>query len=269
MHHDLDTDMRAGSTRGGGAGAGVRWASAARTHPGLRRGANEDRWLATGGLLAVADGVGGERAGELAATVAISELLSLADAPVGLPRLMRAFEVANRTVLAMAERHPERAGMATTLTAAALHDGMVAVVHAGDSRAYRLRSGRLEALTQDHSFGGELARSGLLSPEEAARHPMRSVLTRCLGHAPRLQVDAWQQPLLPGDVYVLCSDGLTDVVKPDELCLLASDEDLDAAAERLVEAALEAGAPDNVTVVLARAAADRPAAQAARRRAAG
>lgn len=250
----VNADTHTGARARGLAGpdAHLQWACAARSDVGLRRSANEDRWLATAGLLAVADGVGGERAGELAATIAISELVAAAGrGGIDLAALMRAFHSANRTILALADRDTDRHGMATTLTAATLHDGAVGVVHVGDSRAYRLRNERLEALTQDHAFGGELVRSGLLTPQRAACHPMRSVLARSLGHSPGLQVDAWLQPVLPGDRYVLCSDGLTDTVSEAALAELVQHPELDVAADRLVAAALRSGGRDNVTVVLA------------------
>lgn len=253
MSVTLETDARAQGFAMEGAGGGLRWTSAARSHVGLRRNGNEDRWLATPSLLAVADGVGGGRAGEVAATVAISVLLAAASAdPLDLSRIIEAFDDANRAIIALAERDQARHGMATTLTAAALYDDAVGVVHVGDSRAYRLRSGRLEALTQDHSFGGELVRSGLLGREQAACHPLRSVLTRSLGQAGRVQVDALQQPLRPGDLYLLCSDGLSGMVSEQDLATLLEEPDLDRAADQLVAAALRAGGRDNVTVVLGR-----------------
>jgi protein phosphatase len=143
--------------------------------------------------------------------------------------------------------------MGTTMTAALVDvsAGTVSVGHVGDSRAYRIRGGELEQLTEDHSLVGELLRSGKLSPEEAEVHPQRSVITRALGTEPDVDVDTFTVPIQPGDLYLLCSDGLSTMVSDREIqALLAQEADLDRAARALIDAANEGGGEDNITVVL-------------------
>ena len=226
---------------------------AVRTHVGRRRATNEDRWLAEDGVYAVADGVGGGPAGEVAATLAVAELRGAHPAPnaVALAELLREI---NHTLRELGDRNPATEGMATTLTAVVAGEGRVAVAHVGDSSAYRLRDGRLERLTRDHSVGGELVRSGLLDPEAASVHPLCSMLTRSLGTLDDVEVDRAAYVSRPGDVYLLCTDGLTGAVPDDRIAqVLRTHRDLDRAATRLVECALRAGGRDNVTVVLFRA----------------
>src|SRR5581483_500093 len=143
-------------------------------------------------------------------------------------------------------------GMGTTMTAALVADDRVWIGHVGDSRAYRLRGGRLEQLTEDHSLVGELMRSGKLSPEEAETHPQRSVITRALGTDPDVDVDTFSVDAAPGDVFVLCSDGLTTMVDADTIRSLVEGNrsDLERAAKSLVDAANRAGGEDNITVVV-------------------
>jgi protein phosphatase len=136
-------------------------------------------------------------------------------------------------------------------------EGTIAVGHVGDSRAYRVRGGELEQLTEDHSLVGELLRSGKLSPEEAESHPQRSVITRALGTEADVDVDAFTVPVAPGDVYLLCSDGLSSMISDREiLSVLAEADDLDEAARALIDAANEGGGEDNITVVLFEIAAE-------------
>jgi PPM family protein phosphatase len=226
---------------------------AARTDVGLVREHNEDRFLVRPGLLVVADGMGGAKAGEVAAGLAVEHLERLGGESSA-AELTGAIEEANRAIRRLAEDDPERAGMGTTITAAMLGDGSVAeVLHVGDSRAYLLREGELRLLTRDHSMVAELVDRGTLTPEEAETHPQRNVITRALGAEPEVRVDHLQQELQPGDTLLLCTDGLSAHVPEAEIeAALNAAPSLDAAVDALVALANEAGGTDNVTVLLAR-----------------
>ena len=214
---------------------------------------NEDRSLARPGVLAVADGMGGALAGEVAAQVAVEAVARLA-APVTADDVRRALEEANRAIRRMASEDPDKAGMGTTLTAAMLADDRIDVVHVGDSRAYLWRDGELRQLTEDHSVVAELVRRGSLSAEDAEHHPQRNVITRALGAEPEVVADTVSEPLRDGDVMMLCSDGLSSYVPERDIAgVLAAATTLREAAAALVERANAAGGTDNVTVVLARA----------------
>ena len=223
------------------------------TDPGRVRRRNEDAFLCDPPLFAVADGMGGAQAGELASRIAVAafrEARSVATADPG-ARLRSIIQEANRRIYARAARDPDVAGMGTTVTAALVSGSEVAVGHVGDSRAYRIRDGALEQLTNDHSLVADLVRSGRISPEEAELHPQRSVITRALGTDPAVEVDSFSLELRPGDVFLLCSDGLTSMVDDADLLAAVSREpDLSAAARALVDAANREGGEDNVTVVL-------------------
>src|SRR5205807_6136696 len=141
--------------------------------------------------------------------------------------------------------------MGTTLTAAYLDEAELAIAHVGDSRAYLFRDGSLRRLTQDHSLVDELVRRGKLTEEQAAEHPQRSIITRALGAEPEVEVDTWSYPVRPGDVLLLCSDGLTSMVSEEQVgIILAHAENLEEAADELIAAANAAGGRDNITVVL-------------------
>jgi PPM family protein phosphatase len=225
----------------------------ARSDVGRVRAHNEDRYLAAPPLLAVADGMGGAQAGEVAAGVAVEHLEALGPEPS--PEELRAAIVeANEAIRRMAAEDPERAGMGTTVTAALLGDGgRLELMHVGDSRAYLLRGDRLERLTRDHSLVADMIERGSLTEEEAGSHPQRNVITRALGAEPGVEVEHSGVPLQPGDVVLLCTDGLCGHVPDEEIRrALTGSETLDDAAEALVEDANAAGGPDNVTVLLAR-----------------
>ena len=214
---------------------------------------NEDRSLARPAVLAVADGMGGALAGEVAAQVAVEAVAGLS-APVTAEDVRRALQVANRAIRRMAAEDPDKAGMGTTLTTALLADDRLDVVHVGDSRAYLWRDGELRQLTEDHSVVAELVRRGSLSAEDAESHPHRNVITRALGAEPEVVADTVSEPLRDGDVVLLCSDGLSSYVpERDIAAALAAAGSLREAAAALVERANAAGGTDNVTVVLARA----------------
>ena len=227
--------------------------SAGLTDPGRVRRRNEDALVCAPPLFAVADGMGGAQAGELASRIAAAAFREAGAADVLDPqaRLRSIIQEANRRIYARASRDPEVSGMGTTVTAALLAGDQVAVGHVGDSRAYRVREGTIEQLTNDHSLVADLVRSGRLSPEEAELHPQRSVITRALGTDPAVEVDSFSAEVRPGDVFLLCSDGLTTMID-DATVLesLSSSADLAAAARALVTAANRGGGEDNVTVVL-------------------
>jgi protein phosphatase len=229
----------------------------ARSDVGRVRAHNEDRYLAAPPLLAVADGMGGAQAGEVAAGVAVEHLEGLGPEPS--PDALRAAIVeANEAIRRMAAEDPERAGMGTTVTAALLGDGgRLELMHVGDSRAYLLRAGELRQLTEDHSVVAELVRRGSIAPEEAEVHPQRNVITRALGAEDGVEVDRTEVSLEPGDVIVLCTDGLCGYVSDEVIRRrLTESATLEDAAAALVEDANAAGGVDNVTVILARVGAD-------------
>jgi PPM family protein phosphatase len=221
---------------------------------GRERRTNEDNAFAQAPLFAVADGMGGARGGEVASGIVVETLDG--GMPDGVPPeagLAELTREANHRIHQQATSDAERSGMGTTLTAAYVGDGEVAFAHVGDSRAYRFRDGKLEQLTEDHSLVGELVRRGKLTPQQAEEHPQRSVITRALGPEGSVQVDSFSVGAQPGDVFLLCSDGLTSMVPVDTMDdILREADSLDAAARRLIDAANENGGRDNITVVLFR-----------------
>lgn len=219
---------------------------------GRVRDHNEDRAYAHDELVAVADGMGGAAAGEVAAQLAIRAIRQLTG-PIDRASLRAALESANTAIRNTAESDPTKAGMGTTMTAVAVDDGTAQIVHVGDSRAYLWRDGRLRQLTDDHSVVGEMVRRGTITPEEALHHPHRNVITRALGADPAVEVDTSVEELRDGDVLLLCSDGLyTEVDEPEIAAALAGAASINVAARTLVDRANAAGGSDNVTVVLAR-----------------
>ena len=227
---------------------------AALTDVGRQRSSNEDSFYEGAPIFAVADGMGGARAGEVASQIAVevfSEMRNDGDSAEA--RLEAIAKEANRRIYELAQRDETRAGMGCTLTAALVGDGEITIGHVGDSRAYRLRDGGLEQLTSDHSLVEELVRQGKLTSEEAEVHPQRSIITRALGPEPEVDVDAFTHSAKPGDVYLLCSDGLTGMVPDGRISeILRASPSLKHAAKALVDAANENGGRDNITVVLFR-----------------
>jgi serine/threonine protein phosphatase PrpC len=220
------------------------------TDPGRKRRRNEDAFVLEPPLFAVADGMGGAQAGEIASRIAASVLRdSTADS--GEQAVDTLIQEANRRVYEAAATDEARSGMGTTITAALVEDGTVRIGHVGDSRAYRVRDGRLEQLTEDHSLVAELVRSGRLSPEEADVHPQRSVITRALGTDPDVDVDTFSVEARPGDVFMLCSDGLTSMVDDGTILDIVERHrsSLEQAARALIDAANRGGGEDNITVV--------------------
>jgi protein phosphatase len=225
------------------------------TRTGHVRRNNEDSYLIRGDLFMIADGMGGAAAGEVASAMcaeAFAELDLIRQRGDG--ALREAVQTANQRIHQRAATDPEAAGMGTTVTAALVeHDGRIAFANVGDSRAYLLREGALQRLTEDHSVVAELVASGQISEQEAGTHPQRNVVTRVLGAEATVQVDTFWLQAQADDLILLCSDGLTDMVSEDEFArILARPGDCDSIAHELVRAALAGGGEDNVTVVLFR-----------------
>ncbi len=228
------------------------------TDTGRRRRRNEDAYVCDPPLFAIADGMGGAQAGEIASHLAATSLRHAErDGPSDEQHVVRLIQDANRSVYERARTDEATSGMGTTMTVALVDGEIVRIGHVGDSRAYLVRDHALEQLTEDHSLVGELIRSGRLSPEEAEAHPHRSVITRVLGTDPEVKVDAFSITTKPGDLFMLCSDGLTSMV--DDVRILevleAHQGDVQAAAQALVAEANASGGEDNITVVLFRIAA--------------
>ena len=225
---------------------------ATRTDTGRQRSANEDSLFTRAPLFVVADGMGGAQAGEVASkTAAESFDRELPQAP---PEgvLRETIETANRTIHDRAQSDPELAGMGTTITAAIVdpESEEVAIGHVGDSRAYRLRGSKFERLTRDHSLVEEMRRKGQLTAAQAEDHPQRSIITRALGPEPEVEVDLQTVPAQAGDVFLLCSDGLTTMLGDEQIGqILLRVTSMTAAVRALVDEANRAGGRDNITVV--------------------
>jgi PPM family protein phosphatase len=218
------------------------------SHPGRRRRRNEDAFVVSPPLFAVADGMGGAKAGEIASRLAAAAVREEDSERVDVAELI---QEANRRVFERARDDASASGMGTTMTVALVEHDHVTIGHVGDSRAYRLRNGGLEQLTEDHSLVAELVRSGKLSPEEAETHPQRSVITRALGTDADVDVDIFSVEVAPGDVFMLCSDGLTTMVGDDRIVDVVARhrDDLERAAKELIADANRSGGEDNVTIV--------------------
>lgn len=246
--------------------------SVAVTHTGLRREGNEDAFRERPdlGLYVVADGMGGHEAGEVASRLTVQVIESFIDdtknadvnqtwpfpfdinRSLAANRLIAAFRLANKRVASAIADNPTLKGMATTAVAILLRPaGMAQVAHVGDSRVYLRRDGELRQLTADHSWVGEQVRAGVLSDDDAQRHPWRNVVTRAISGGDDPEVDVVEVPLNPGDRMLVCSDGLSSVVLPARLAELMNEaDDLTSCADALIEAANDAGGPDNITVIL-------------------
>ncbi len=245
--------------------------SAVASHPGLRREENEDAYCVRKelGLFMVADGMGGHAAGEIASKMAVEVIEAFindtrdADVNTTWPfpydttltlegnRLKAAFRLANRRLASAMESNDNLRGMATTAAAVLLGKGSPVVAHVGDSRVYLWREGLLHQITQDHSWVSEQVRAGILSENDARRHPWRNVVTRALAGGDDPQVDVAEIDVKTGDRLLLCSDGLSGVVPPERLEELAGQtKSLEEMCQALIDAANEAGGPDNITVAM-------------------
>jgi protein phosphatase len=247
-----------GTSSAGAEAPGLAWAL--RSHPGRVRTENEDFVGAYapsdggdhGAVFVVADGMGGHAAGEVASRLAVEAVLQTwVGGNVSRPgqALRSASRSANTAVFA-ASMDRECRGMGTTLVTLAIVDGQAFLTNVGDSRAYHVRSGVCTQLTVDHSRVGEMLRMRLITAEQAANHPARSMLTRSLGAEPTVQVDLVRSRISPGDAFVLCSDGLWDLVSRNEIASALAEPTAEQSAQLLVDAALQRGAPDNVTAIV-------------------
>jgi protein phosphatase len=232
----------------------------AATDVGRHREGNEDSMFSGSTVFAVADGMGGHQAGEVASAAALRPIEELDGQPFDDERdateaLRTAIEAANSNVVSQAKADPNLAGMGTTLTAVMVRGTQLHLAHVGDSRAYLLRDGEhINQLTTDHTLVEQLVQDGRLSRDEISTHPQRSVITRAIGVEATVDVDMFPPLVLqPGDQVLLCSDGLTGVVSDEQLTdLLLSDADGDTVVTQLIQTANDAGGPDNITVVLLR-----------------
>jgi len=225
---------------------------AGRTDTGKKRRRNEDAYVIAPPLFAVADGMGGAQAGEVASKLAAAALEDTDPGRLtGPERVASLIQEANRRVHERSSVDPATSGMGTTMTVALVEDAGVVIGHVGDSRAYLVRGGRIEQLTEDHSLVNELLKSGKLSREEADAHPQRSVITRAVGTDPDVDVDSFTVDTREGDVFLICSDGLTDMVDDGDILDVVehSDGNLDRVTKELVAAANRGGGEDNITVV--------------------
>jgi protein phosphatase len=226
------------------------------TDVGRVRQHNEDAGLVTPHLVAVADGMGGHAAGEVASALAVDTLRAIGDAEeLTLAEVLAQVAGANQAILDAVADRPAQRGMATTLVGLAQvvldRERHWAAFNVGDSRVYRLADGRLEQVSEDHSEVAELMARGLLTPQDALRHPARNIVTRCLGRDPLEPVDSWVFAPAPGERFLLCSDGMTNELPDDAIAgLLADGDDPQRIADRLVAEAVRAGGRDNVTVVV-------------------
>ena len=226
---------------------------------GRHREINEDNMFSGSSVFAVADGMGGHAAGEVASEAALVPVAELDgsnydDARAATEALSSAVRTANRTVVSQAKADPNLSGMGTTLTAVLVRGDRLHLAHVGDSRAYLLRDGEeINQLTTDHTLVEQLVQDGRLSRDEVSSHPQRSVITRAIGVDVEVDVDTLEQVLQPGDQVLLCSDGLSGPVSDAEISdILLSEPDGEAAVRQLIQAANDAGGPDNITVVLLR-----------------
>jgi PPM family protein phosphatase len=222
------------------------------TDTGRQRSANEDSVFVRAPLFVIADGMGGAQAGEVASKTSVESFDR--DLPEGPPEkiLRQTIEGANRTIHQLARQDPNLAGMGTTTTAAILDERAeeVAIGHVGDSRAYRLRRGKLERLTRDHSLVEEMRRKGQLTEAQAEDHPQRSIITRALGPEPEVEVDLQTVPAQAGDVFLICSDGLTTMLDDEHIeRLLIRATSMPSAVRALVDEANRAGGRDNISVI--------------------
>ena len=222
-----------------------------RTHQGLVRTSNQDNWLAESALYGVADGMGGHRGGEIASRVALEVFRNA----IGKKKpsedvLRRAMEAANRRVYEMSQQDENLHGMGTTMSVLWMRKNSLLIAHVGDSRVYRLRGGELTQITDDHSFVAELVRKNVITAEMAKNHPHRNIITRAVGVDPAVEVDVLEETMEPGDIWLVCSDGLHGMVEDAEMQQILTGMDLEDAAERLLSRALENGGYDNVTLVL-------------------
>ena len=223
----------------------------ARTDVGRVRSSNQDAVIVAPGLAGVADGMGGHQGGEVASAAARDLLIEfLGDQEMSEGVLKTAVENVNQRIFVQQAEDEKLSGMGTTLTALWFDEKSIIMAHVGDSRAYRLRDGELKQMTHDHSLVEELVRQGMLTPEQAACHPMRNVITRAVGTEADIEVDLSTEERHPGDLWLICSDGLHGMVSDERMKAILTGNEPEKAADLLLEAALEAGGRDNISLVI-------------------
>ena len=233
------------------------------TDVGLKRNSNQDFVYASDqkvgrlpSLLIVADGMGGHAAGDLASRVCVETAVSSIEGSgqtETIPILAEAVQKANRAVLKKAAEKPEYAGMGTTIVAAVIDGNTLYVANVGDSRLYLIDDDRIDQITLDHSLVAEMVRSGRISPEQMRNHPEKNIITRVVGGEENVEVDFFDVGLHKGDVVLLCSDGLTNMVEDEQIFrIVRREKTLRDAGQKLISAANSAGGRDNISVVLAR-----------------
>jgi protein phosphatase len=228
---------------------------AARSEIGRVRRNNEDAGYAATNLLVVADGMGGHEAGELASAATIAAVVSAASSSLAadevLNQLAEAVITSGEYIADVVAGNRDLAGMGTTMTVVALREDRIAMAHVGDSRAYVYRDSELQQMTKDHTFVQTLVDSGEITPEQAAVHPRRNLMMRAIDGIHAVEVDLSVRETREGDRYLLCSDGLCGVIDAEQIAQCLSHDDLTQAVTLLIDAAMSAGAPDNITVVVA------------------
>ncbi len=225
-------------------------AATMRTDIGKKRKQNEDSAWLDENLFVVADGMGGHLAGEVASRIAVDTIKTLAGEKPALTALGSAVSRAHQDIKHHAMTHEACSGMGTTLSVLWRGEGRMYIAHVGDSRIYRLREGKLEQITQDHSLVDELVRAGIITKEEARTHPRRNIITRALGTQGENDPDLFQVETREDDKWLLCTDGLSGMVPDEKIEETLKNYDMEEAADRLLNLALDAGGSDNITLIL-------------------
>ena len=227
--------------------------TAYRSHVGLIRASNQDAvlYMPQKGLYGIADGMGGHNGGDIASQMAVDMLGQLIREPYPeAEKLRKSIRTVNYMIYQRQMNEPELCGMGTTLTVFSVREDRLILEHVGDSRAYRIRNGVLEQMSQDHSLVGEMVRDGILSAEEAALSPYRHVITRAVGTEPDVDVDVSEYKLKAGDRWLICSDGLYEHVTDAEICDILKQNSPEIAADILLNKALEKGGTDNISILI-------------------
>ncbi|MDO5022845.1 MAG: Stp1/IreP family PP2C-type Ser/Thr phosphatase [Eubacteriales bacterium] len=225
-----------------------------RTHIGNVMQNNQDSYLALAGsypIYAVADGMGGHRGGNIASKMAVEIIArELSGLTPNEDELKNAIDIVNAEIYTRQLNDANLSGMGTTLTVLWEHDGGFLLGHVGDSRCYLIREGKLYQMSRDHSLVAELVNSGVLPPEKAASYPYRNVITRAVGTDKKVNTDISLLEKSKGDIWLLCSDGLTEYVRAEELLSIVSENSLEDAADKLIKLALDRGGRDNITLLI-------------------
>lgn len=222
-----------------------------KTDKGRVREQNEDSYGYKGNLFVVADGMGGHQAGEIASAIAVETILAMNFESQVDVELEKAILKANEAILSEVDSHPELSGMGTTIAVMVVHEQTIYIAHVGDSRIYHFGNGKLSQITEDHSLVAELLKNGEITETEAKHHPQRNILTQALGSRNEMKIEFHSYEVKPGEKYLLCSDGLSNMVEENILeAILQLDEEPETLAEKLITLANENGGSDNITVII-------------------